>query len=166
MLNSASRFLKCLGGCIIAGFLLVILYATLSRYLFNRPVDYSDELAALLFVVSAFIGILSSALNSDHIEINILTQRLGATWRTLCKRLSAIVCVVFFGLFSYQSFVFADFSYQIGALTEAAALPVSYWMYVMPLASAIAGLAYAYQVFFVPRSGAKENGREDWSAEN
>ncbi|MEQ9245852.1 TRAP transporter small permease [Roseovarius confluentis] len=166
MLNSTSRFLKCVGGCIIAGFLLLILYATLSRYLLNRPIDYSDELAALLFVTSAFIGILSSALDNDHIEINILTQRLGATWRTLCKRVSAVVCVVFFGLFSYQSFVFADFSYQIGALTEAAALPVSYWMYVMPLASAIACLAYAYRVFFAPRSAAKQDERLDRSAEN
>lgn len=164
VVKSISKLLKIIGGLITAGFILIILYATLSRYIFNRPVNYSDELAALLFVTCAFIGILSSALDNDHIEINIITQKMQLRWRELSQRFAAIVCAVFFSVFAYQSFVFAEFSRQIGALTEGAALPISYWMYVMPLASAIAAISYAYRIFFAPSSSAQADVSNDRSA--
>ena len=129
MVRAFSRFLKVFGALLTGGFLSIILYATLSRYLFNRPISYSDELAALLFVTCAFIGILCSALDNDHIEINIVTLKMKWGWRSIFKRLSAVICTIYFSFFAYQSYVFADFSRQIGALTEGAALPISYWMY-------------------------------------
>lgn len=150
MFRACSRVLKYLGALLTASFLLIILYATLSRYLFNRPIGYSDDLAALLFVACAFIGILCSAMNNDHIEIDIVTTKMKLGWRNILKRLSAIICTFYFSLFAYQTYIFADFSRQIGALTEGAALPVSYWMYVMPVASAIGAITYAYRIFFVP----------------
>ncbi|MEB8389251.1 TRAP transporter small permease [Rhodobacteraceae bacterium KMM 6894] len=165
MVKRFSRYLKVLGGMITAGFLSIILYATLSRYIFNRPVDFSDELAALLFVTCAFIGILSSALDNDHIEINIVTEKMGGGWRRLSKRFAAVICTGFFGMFAYQSYIFADFSRQIGALTEGAALPISYWMYVMPLASALAAISYAYRIFFVPFSDTQDDDQIERSAE-
>jgi|TARA_R110002072_G_scaffold184932_3_gene341549 TRAP-type C4-dicarboxylate transport system permease small subunit len=165
MVKSFSRFLKVLGGLITAGFLSLILYATLSRYVFNRPVDFSDELAALLFVTCAFIGILSSAVDNDHIEINIVTERMRSGWRRLTKRLAALVCAGFFSIFAYHSYEFAQFSRQIGALTEGAALPVSYWMYVMPLASALAAVTYAYRMFVAPSFDTRDEDHDDRSAE-
>lgn len=166
MAKAISRLLKLLGALVTAGFLSIILYATLSRYFFNRPIDYSDEIAALLFVTCAFIGILSSAVDNDHIEINVVTQKLRARWRKISKRFAAAVCTAFFGIFAYQSYIFAEFSHSIGARTEGAALPVSYWMYVMPLCSAAAAITYAYRVFFVPPSDSTADGHDDRSAEN
>lgn len=166
MVRAISRCLKVLGGFITAGFLLIILYATLSRYLFNRPVDYSDELAALLFVTCAFLGILSSALDNDHIEINVVTQKLNLGCRKLSKRFAAVVCTIFFSVFAYQSYIFADFSHQIGASTEGAALPISYWMYVMPLASAAAAISYAFRIFFFPPNDTRTVDDSDRSTES
>lgn len=165
MLEYFSRSLKILGGLITAGFLSIILYATLSRYIFNRSVNFSDELAALLFVTCAFIGILSSALDNNHIEINIITDRMGVRWRRLSKRFAALVCAGFFSIFAYHSYEFASFSSQIGALTEGTALPISHWMYVMPLASALAAIAYAYRIFAVHSSDTQNEDHNDRSAE-
>lgn len=163
MVKNFSRLLKVLGALITAGFLLIILYATLSRYLFNRPVDFSDELAALMFVACAFIGILSSALDNDHIEINLLARKISREWRDVFKRLSAAICGIFFFILCYQTFIFSEFSREIGALTENSAIPISYWMYVMPLASAGAAIIYAYRIFIVPKSKSNIEEIYDWS---
>ncbi len=166
MVRACSRLFKICGALLTAGFLSLIFYAVLSRYLFSRPINYSDELAALLFVTCAFIGILCSALDNDHIEINIATSKMKMGWRSIFKRLSAVICTIFFGFFAYQSYIFAEFSRQIGALTEGAALPISYWMYVMPVASAMGAIAYAYRIFFVPSFAPTTEDNYDRSAEN
>tara|TARA_R110000796_G_scaffold210102_1_gene326374 strand:+ start:6151 stop:6651 length:501 start_codon:yes stop_codon:yes gene_type:complete len=166
MVRAFSRLLKIFGAFLTAGFLSLILYATLSRYLFNRPINYSDELAALLFVTCAFIGILCSAMDNDHIEINIVTLKMKLGWRSIFKRLSAVICTLFFSFFAYQSYIFAELSHQIGALTEGAALPISYWMYVMPVASAMGAITYAYRIFFVPPFAPTTDENYDRSTEN
>lgn len=153
MVTNVSKGLKIVGAIITACFLSLILFATLSRFILNRPIDYSDELVALMFVVCAFIGILSSVIDNDHIVVNIFTQKLPDRYKTLCKRISFLISALFFGFLTFQTFKFASFSYQIGALTENAAIPISYWMYIMPVTSAVATLFCVYRIFVVPSKG-------------
>lgn len=73
VLNLAITGIAC-AAVFIMVFMVVI--GVIARYVFNRPLPFSDEYPAYLLVAVVFLGLTYTHKTGGHIAINVLTNRL------------------------------------------------------------------------------------------
>ena len=74
----------------------VVLFAgVVSRYLVNRPLTWSDELASVLFLWLAMLGAVIALRRDEHMRLTALVTRAPARWRGPLETVAALVVAVF-----------------------------------------------------------------------
>ena len=75
---------------------IVILFAgVVSRYVFNKPLTWSDELASLLFLWLAMLGAVIALRRGEHMRLTTFVNLLRPQWRTWVDTVSALIVIVF-----------------------------------------------------------------------
>src|SRR5438045_8497956 len=81
---------------------LCVLAQVVSRYVFDRPLVWSDELARYLFVWCAFLGWIVAARRRSHLAIGVLAERCGPRGRALFALAASAAALIFAALlFAY-----------------------------------------------------------------
>jgi TRAP-type C4-dicarboxylate transport system permease small subunit len=82
---TAEKILKRLTEAAAAAILVVemgvISAGVVSRYVFHRPIFWTDELASLLFVWLSMVGSVVALLRHEHMRLSTLVARLPAVWQ-------------------------------------------------------------------------------------
>src|SRR5579883_1937420 len=74
----------------------VVLFAgVVSRYVFDRPLTWSDELAAILFLWLAMLGAVIALRRTEHMRLGFLVGRTPAALREPIETLVMTAVVVF-----------------------------------------------------------------------
>ena len=77
----------------------VILFAgVISRYVFNSPLTWSDELASILFLWLAMLGAVIALRRGEHMRLTTFLNLLSPPRRAWVETLSTCVVVLFVGL--------------------------------------------------------------------
>lgn len=74
------------------------------RYGLNRSIDWADEIGRLAFVWSIFLAIPLGVRQGAHIGIDIMVDRLPASWRGALKRAGAALCAVMMFAIAWAAF--------------------------------------------------------------
>jgi tripartite ATP-independent transporter DctM subunit len=74
---------------------LVLLAGVISRYGFNRPLTWSDELASILFLWLSMFGAVIALRRGEHMRLSFLVSRAPFRWRAFIETLSAMVVALF-----------------------------------------------------------------------
>jgi len=75
---------------------IVILFAgVVSRYAFNKPLTWSDELASVLFLWLAMLGAVIALRRGEHMRLTTFVNLLRPARRAWVDTLSALVVIVF-----------------------------------------------------------------------
>ena len=75
---------------------IVILFAgVVSRYVFNKPVTWSDELASVLFLWLAMLGAVIALRRGEHMRLTTFVNLLRPEWRAWVDTVSALVVILF-----------------------------------------------------------------------
>jgi len=74
---------------------LVLLAGVTSRYVFNRPLVWSDELAETLFIWLAMLGSVIALRRGEHMHLTTLVKRASPAVRAFLENLAAIVVAIF-----------------------------------------------------------------------
>ena len=75
---------------------IVILFAgVISRYVFNKPLTWSDELASLLFLWLAMLGAVIALRRGEHMRLTTFVNLLHPRWRAWVDTVSALIVIVF-----------------------------------------------------------------------
>jgi tripartite ATP-independent transporter DctM subunit len=75
---------------------IIILFAgVVSRYVFNRPLTWSDELASILFLWLAMLGAVIALRRGEHMRLTTFVARLSPHRRAWVDTLGALVVIVF-----------------------------------------------------------------------
>jgi tripartite ATP-independent transporter DctM subunit len=75
---------------------IVVLFAgAVSRYVFDAPLTWSDELASILFLWLAMLGAVIALRRGEHMRLTAVVTRLPERWRALLETLAALVVAVF-----------------------------------------------------------------------
>lgn len=77
------------------GMFVCVLAQVVLRYVFDRPLVWSDELARYLFVWCAFLGWIVAARRRSHLAIGVIAERCGPRGRAWFALVGAIVALVF-----------------------------------------------------------------------
>ena len=81
----------------------VVMAGVISRYVLNRPIAGSDEIADLLLVWLTFIGGAVAQRRRSHPTVSIVVQRLPPTVASYLDAVTRLVEVVFFGFVCWYS---------------------------------------------------------------
>ncbi|NDP41947.1 MAG: TRAP transporter large permease subunit [Aromatoleum sp.] len=75
---------------------IVILFAgVVSRYIFNKPLTWSDELASVLFLWLAMLGAVIALRRGEHMRLTTFVNLLRPQWRAWVDTVSALIVIVF-----------------------------------------------------------------------
>src|ERR1700731_1674786 len=76
----------------------ILLAGVISRYGFDNPLTWSDELASMLFSWLAMLGAVLALHRGEHMRLTALVNRLPQRWRVWFETLGALVVCVFVAL--------------------------------------------------------------------
>src|SRR5437899_9652589 len=71
--------------------ILVLLAGVVSRYVFNQPLTWTDELASILFLWLAMLGAVIALRRDEHMRLGVLVALAPAHWRNRLATLAAVV---------------------------------------------------------------------------
>lgn len=72
---------------------LIIFLQVISRYVFNSPLVWSEELSRYLFVWISFLAIADAVRTKSHIALSVLTDKMSEDKKIIISKLNN--CLVF-----------------------------------------------------------------------
>jgi tripartite ATP-independent transporter DctM subunit len=130
----ADRFLALVtevpAGLLVLMEIVVMFSGVVSRYVFHRPLTWSDELASMLFLWLAMLGAVVAFRRSSHMRMTALVDLASPGTRAFLDLLAVVAAGTFLLLIGHPAFEFAAEeaivttpSLQISNAWRAAALP-------------------------------------------
>lgn len=117
------------GGLIIAE-IAILFGGVISRYVFERPLVWSDELASTLFLWLAMLGAVIAFRRDEHMRMTACVDMLGGSLRAILDSLATAAALAFLVLMVWPAYQFASdevpittSALQISDVWRAAALP-------------------------------------------
>ena len=100
--STATRVVDALAIASFTGMFLCVLAQVILRYVFDRPLVWSDELARYLFVWCAFLGWIVAARRRSHLAIGVFADRCEPRGRALFALAASAAALIFAAvLFAY-----------------------------------------------------------------
>ncbi|OLO28971.1 TRAP C4-dicarboxylate transporter [Alkalihalophilus pseudofirmus] len=116
-IDKTINILDLLASGLMALLTLVVFSEVLSRYVFNFPLVFSNELTQLLFPWVIFIAIISVTKNEGHLSINFFRELMPKTFQKWAFIFSKLV-MLYFSLYMLIS------SYQLAQAVSNQVLPM------------------------------------------
>src|SRR6185436_12011968 len=88
---------------LLAADLLVVCVSVLLRFLFNAPVEWSDDVARGLMVGSSFFGAASALARGDNPGVAFFIDRLPAQVRAVVDSVAAVLMAVIAGYVAFNA---------------------------------------------------------------
>ena len=76
----------------------ILLIGVLSRFVFERPLIWSDEIASLLFLWLAMLGSAIALNRGAHMQLTTVTAMMSPVWRRRTEALAVSIPLVFMAL--------------------------------------------------------------------
>jgi tripartite ATP-independent transporter DctM subunit len=127
----------------LAADLLVVCVSVLARYLFNAPVEWSDDVARGLMVGSSFFGAASALARSENLGVAFFVALLPARARPVVDAVSALLVTIISGYVAFNAL-------KLGGLTSGqttgSGLPLELTFYPMGV-GAVFMTMFAFDLF-------------------
>lgn len=104
------RLSDTIAACLLAADLVVVCASVLLRYLFDAPVEWSDDVARGLMVGSAFFGAASALARGENVGVSFFRDLLSTRLRALADAVSALLVALISGYVAFNAI-------KLGALT-------------------------------------------------
>ena len=116
---------------LVAAEIVILFGGVVSRYVFDRPLVWSDELASTLFLWLAMLGAVIAFRRDEHMRMTACVATLGATPRAIADSFASAASLAFLLLIAWPAYQYAreevpitTSALEITDAWRAAALPV------------------------------------------
>ena len=117
------------GGLVVAE-IAILFGGVISRYVFDRPLVWSDELASTLFLWLAMLGAVIAFRRDEHMRMTACVGTFGGSFRAMLDSLATAAALAFLLLMVWPAYQFASdqvpittSALQISDVWRAAAVP-------------------------------------------
>jgi tripartite ATP-independent transporter DctM subunit len=76
----------------------ILLAGVVYRYVLDNPLDWSDELAEILFLWLVSLGAVIALRRAEHMRMTYITGQLGPRLQSFLKRFAALAVLIFVGI--------------------------------------------------------------------
>jgi len=132
---------------------IILLTGVVTRYVFDAPLTWSDELASILFIWLSMLGAVLALDRDEHMCMTALVSRLPEHWRVWLRTVSALVVCVFVVFViapatsrTYDEMAITMPALEISAGFSAAAMPVGAFLMLLAAISIMVREATPKQV--------------------
>src|SRR6201985_234859 len=108
--------------------LVVVCGSVLARFLFNAPVEWSDDVARGLMVGSSFFGAASALARSENLGVAFFVDMLPASARRIVDAVDALLVTIVAG---YVAFNALKMGWLTTGQTSGSGLPLEWTFYPM-----------------------------------
>ena len=102
-LEKLNWFMDKAASLIMINMVVVITLQILMRYIFNRPLQWSEELARFSYGWYCLFGIALVTKDKSHLAVSILTDRLSPRIRYFLHLLALALMLIFFVVVSWST---------------------------------------------------------------
>jgi tripartite ATP-independent transporter DctM subunit len=85
----------------------ILFGGVISRYVFDRPLVWSDELASILFLWLAMLGAVIAFRRDEHMRMTAVVAMLGGRWRAPLDCFATSASLAFLVLLAWPAYQFA-----------------------------------------------------------
>ena len=130
--NLLNKALNLLAGLSLTVMVVLTTYQVITRYVFNAPSTWSEELVGYLFAWSTMFGAAIVSGERGHMNIPILVDKFNPPMRKVLHIFSEVIAL----LFSASILVLGGFqvsSLAMGQMTSSLGVAIGVFYWVMPL---------------------------------
>ncbi|MCG2594345.1 TRAP transporter large permease subunit [Ramlibacter sp. XY19] len=95
-------------GSLVLVEIFVLLAGVIARYVFHKPLVWSDELASVLFLWMSMLGAVVALRRGEHMRMTGLVNRVGPHAQALLETLALTVPLAFLALVMWPAFEYAQ----------------------------------------------------------
>jgi tripartite ATP-independent transporter DctM subunit len=89
------RVVEFVGAMLVLAETCILFAGVVSRYVFNSPIIWTDELATFLFLWLAMIGAVVALRRDGHMRLTTFANWVGPQWGSWLATIAALVLIVF-----------------------------------------------------------------------
>jgi tripartite ATP-independent transporter DctM subunit len=105
--NAIGAGVEALAGSLVLVEIVVLLAGVIARYVFHKPLVWSDELASLLFLWLSMLGAVVALRRGEHMRMTGIVNRVGPQARAMLETLALTVPLAFLALVLWPAFDYA-----------------------------------------------------------
>lgn len=139
--------------CVLLVVVLLVLIMTqaVSRYVFDMPLRWTEEVARFVFIWMAFVGGGFVMGEGRHIAVDIIGRAVGRRGRVAVELLATIVAVVVAGVIIVAAVPYVSRMMNIGS--AAVGIPRGLWIVAVPVGLGLMGLHAVVNAVVAVRRG-------------
>lgn len=120
-----------IGGALFLAIFLILIAQIVARQVIHMPLIWSEELARLLFVYTALLGISMAVRAQQHVYIDFITNLMPLTIKRMAMTFVQLLIFVSIILFIYLGYgVWADATFPMEALKATFGTEITQkWLY-------------------------------------
>jgi len=141
LLGAHRLLMRCVGAlaaCLVLADTCILLAGVVSRYVFDNPLDWTDELASTLFIWLTMLGAVLALDKGEHMRLTALVNRLSPRWQAWLQTMSALVVCAFVMLIIVPAIGHAHDEMEI--TTPALGMPAGYRAAALPAGAVLMAL--------------------------
>jgi TRAP-type C4-dicarboxylate transport system permease small subunit len=119
--------------------LVALTISIVTRYVFQRPLTWPDELTTYLFMLMTFLGASASIKNNSELKVDAIYEALPG-WRFSLDLFLNFVRLGVSATFIFAGWNFMSIERQMETVTPILLIPTSYIAAMLPLFGVILGL--------------------------
>ncbi len=102
------RVMEAVAAVLVVAEVVILLMGVVSRFVFDRPLVWSDEFASLLFLWLAMVGAAIALNRSAHMQLSTVTAMMPPPWQRRFEALGTGVPLVFLALLVHPAMDYVD----------------------------------------------------------
>ena len=127
----AGKSVSLLAAVLVVSEIVVLLSGVVSRYVFHKPIVWSDELASLLFIWLAMLGAAVAYHKAEHMRMTVVVSKSAPVMKSYLEAIALLASLIFLILllipaidFAYEERLITTPALEISNAWRASALPV------------------------------------------
>ncbi len=125
--------------------IIVMLIQVFTRYVFNHPLPWTEELSRFSYIWAIFLGAILAQRSKSHMTVTILIEKLPSKARLVLEVLTDLFSALVMGIVLYGTWIQMKKTYGI----LASSIPISYTFVYLALAIGATGMIVLLLADFV-----------------
>ncbi|MER2192711.1 MAG: TRAP transporter small permease [Solibacillus sp.] len=111
----------------------LIFYGVITRYIFNSPQAWVEEVARYTIIWGVFLGFGMALRHNHHIQVDILYDKLKPAMKRIMDIVATTISVIFCLIYTYFGFILVETRFHSGMVSLDVGIPMWIVYLILPL---------------------------------